>query len=36
MEKLKIMSAEVCPFAQRTLILLAEKGLDYELLEVDL
>jgi glutathione S-transferase len=30
------MSAEVCPFAQRTLILLAEKGLSYEHREVDL
>lgn len=36
MPELKLMSAEVCPFAQRTLILLAEKGLDFDLLEVDL
>lgn len=36
MSKLELMSAEVCPFAQRTLILLAEKGLEYDLREVDL
>lgn len=36
MSKLELMSAEVCPFAQRTLILLAEKGLEYDLHEVDL
>ncbi len=36
MSDLQLMSAEVCPFAQRTLILMAEKGLSYEHREVDL
>ena len=36
MANLQILSAEVCPFAQRSLILLSEKGLDYELQEIDL
>jgi len=36
MTDLQIMSAEVCPYAQRSLILLAEKGLEYEHREVDL
>ncbi len=36
MPDLKLMSAEVCPFAQRTLILLAEKALAFEHLEIDL
>mgnify|MGYP002631250554 CR=1 FL=1 len=36
MSDLQLMSAEVCPFAQRTLILMAEKGLAYEHREVDL
>lgn len=36
MSDLQLMSAEVCPFAQRTLILMAEKGLFYEHREVDL
>lgn len=36
MSDLQLMSAEVCPFAQRTLILMAEKGLAYEHREIDL
>lgn len=36
MSDLQLMSAEVCPFAQRTLILLAEKGLEYVHREIDL
>jgi glutathione S-transferase len=36
MADLQILSAEVCPFAQRSLILLGEKGLDYDLQEIDL
>lgn len=33
---IEIYSAAVCPFAQRTLILLKEKKLSYELIEIDL
>jgi glutathione S-transferase len=36
MEKIEIYSASVCPFAQRTLILLNEKNIDYQLIEIDL
>lgn len=36
MTKVKIYSAEVCPYAQRTRLMLAEKGVDFELIEVDL
>ncbi len=36
MPDLQLMSAEVCPFAQRTLIVMAEKGLSYDHREVDL
>jgi glutathione S-transferase len=36
MSDLQLMSAEVCPFAQRTLTLLAEKDLPYSHREVDL
>lgn len=35
-EQVVIYSAGVCPFAQRTLILLKEKNIDYELIEIDL
>lgn len=35
-EQLEIYSAAVCPFAQRTLILLKEKNIDYQLIEIDL
>ena len=34
--ELKLISAEVCPFAQRTRLALIEKGLEHELVEVDL
>jgi len=33
---LKLISAEVCPFAQRTRLTLLEKGLDCEMVEIDL
>ncbi len=36
MAKVKIFSAEVCPYAQRTRLMLAEKGVDFELTEIDL
>jgi len=36
LEPLVIYSAKVCPFAQRTLILLKEKNIDYQLIEIDL
>ena len=36
MAKVKIYSAEVCPYAQRTRLMLAEKGVDFELTEIDL
>lgn len=36
MDKIEIYSAAVCPFAQRTLILLKEKNIDYQLTEIDL
>jgi len=36
LEPLIIYSANVCPFAQRTLILLKEKNIDYQLIEIDL
>ena len=36
MTKLQLMSSNVCPFAQRTLIVLKEKQLDYEHIEIDL
>lgn len=35
-EQLVIYSAAVCPFAQRTLILLKEKNIDFQLVEIDL
>lgn len=35
-EPLTIYSAAVCPFAQRTLILLKEKNIKYQLIEIDL
>jgi glutathione S-transferase len=33
---LKLVSAEVCPYAQRTRLALLEKGLDCEMVEIDL
>jgi len=33
---LKLISAEVCPYAQRTRLTLLEKGLDCEMVEIDL
>lgn len=36
MAQVQCISAEVCPFAQRTLIALLEKGIDYEHIEIDL
>ena len=33
---MRLVSAEVCPFAQRTRLVLLEKGLDCEIVEVDL
>jgi glutathione S-transferase len=36
MSNLQLMSTEECPFAQRTMILMAEKDLTYEYREVDL
>lgn len=36
MTKVKIYSAQVCPYAQRTRLLLLEKGVDFELIEIDL
>ncbi len=36
MAKVQIYSAEVCPYAQRTRLMLAEKGVDFELNEIDL
>ncbi len=34
--ELKLASAEVCPYAQRTRLVLLEKGLDCEMVEIDL
>lgn len=36
MTEIKLYSAAVCPFAQRTRILLLEKGIKFELVEIDL
>jgi glutathione S-transferase len=36
MSDIQIISAEVCPFAQRSLIALLEKGVAYEHIEIDL
>ncbi len=36
MPDIQIFSANVCPFAQRTRMVLLEKGLDFELTEIDL
>lgn len=36
MPELQIISANVCPYAQRTRMVLQEKGLEFELLEIDL
>lgn len=36
MTDIQCISAEVCPFAQRTLIALLEKGIEYEHIEIDL
>jgi len=35
-EPIRLYSAPVCPFAQRVRLALAEKGIDYELVDVDL
>ncbi|HIC72490.1 MAG TPA: glutathione S-transferase family protein, partial [Alphaproteobacteria bacterium] len=36
MPKLELVTAEVCPFAQRNHMTLLEKNLEFELREVDL
>ena len=36
MAELRLFSARACPFAHRTRLVLAEKGLDFELVEIDL
>lgn len=36
MAELTLYSANVCPFAQRTRLMLLEKGIDFELVEIDL
>jgi glutathione S-transferase len=36
MEEIKLYSARVCPFAHRCRLALAEKGLNYELIDIDL
>lgn len=36
MSDLKLVSAEVCPFAQRSRLVLLEKALDHEIVEIDL
>jgi glutathione S-transferase len=36
MPELQIISATVCPFAQRTRMVLLEKGLEFEVVEIDL
>ncbi|HVZ37636.1 MAG TPA: glutathione S-transferase family protein [Polyangiaceae bacterium] len=36
MSDLKLYSARACPFAHRTRLVLAEKGIDFELVEIDL
>ncbi|WP_421658285.1 glutathione S-transferase family protein [Leptothermofonsia sp. ETS-13] len=36
MPKVKIYSASACPFAQRSRLVLLEKGVDFELIEIDL
>lgn len=36
MSQLKLFSARACPFAHRTRLVLGEKGLDFELVEIDL
>ena len=36
MSDVEIFSAEVCPYAQRTRMVLVEKGVDFTLREVDL
>jgi len=36
MTKLTFYTAEICPYAQRTQILLAEKGIDHDPIEIDL
>ena len=36
MSMLELYSYEACPYAQRTQMALAEKGLEFELIEVDL
>ena len=35
MAKLELITAEVCPFAQRSHMALLEKGLEFERIEVD-
>lgn len=36
MAEIEIFSAEVCPYAQRTRLMLLEKGIDFSLTEIDL
>lgn len=36
MSDIQVISAEVCPFAQRTLMALLEKGIEYEHIEINL
>ncbi|MBL6941403.1 MAG: glutathione S-transferase N-terminal domain-containing protein, partial [Rhodospirillales bacterium] len=36
MSELQIISATVCPYAQRTRMVLQEKNLEFEVVEIDL
>ncbi|WP_242038826.1 glutathione S-transferase N-terminal domain-containing protein [Anabaena lutea] len=36
MADIKIYSAVVCPYAHRTRLVLQEKGIDFDLIEIDL
>ena len=36
MTNIQLIQAEVCPYAQRTHMCLLEKGLEFEVIEVDL
>ncbi|WP_228059272.1 glutathione S-transferase N-terminal domain-containing protein [Nostoc sp. LEGE 06077] len=36
MAEVKIYSAVVCPFAHRSRLVLQEKGIDFDLIEIDL
>ncbi|PHK18899.1 glutathione S-transferase, partial [Nostoc linckia z13] len=36
MAEIKLYSAVVCPYAHRTRLVLQEKGVDFDLIEIDL